>query len=344
MKFKQIYLLLILLTQAMLKPAFSVEATTSAGDIPEENELEYLPKPFEDNFFDFLDTPHEIISEGVEAAAEGMDLFFADEKVYHEASSSYARLSTQFNFSHGGEYAMKGDLHLKIDLKETRKKLKLLLESDTDRDIQTGIDSSSAAGQPKETVNFYAALQKEISKKHEWSTSASLGIKLKVPLDPFINIRVSKDFNVKPWNIHFTESLFWFSSKGSGASSLLEMDYPITKRLFFRSRTSELWTDFLDYHEVEQIFSLYHEVTPRRAVSYSVGAYGISEPSMHVERYYISVSYRQKVHRDWLFVELTPVITYPRENNFEAERSLTLRLEMVFGNKYVYHAPQAINR
>ena len=339
MKLKQIHLIVFLLTQVILKPAFSDEVGTSAEEPLEENELEYLLKPFEDDFFDFLDTPHEIISEGVEAAAQGMDLFFADEKIYHETTSSYARLSTQVNFNHGGEYTTTGDLHLKVDLKETKKKLKLLLKSDSDRDIQTGINSNTTPGQPKETVNFYAALQKEISKKHEWSTKASLGVKLKVPLDPFFYVRANKDFDVAPWKIHFSENLFWFNSKGAGASSLLEVDYPLTKRLLFRSTTSELWTDFLDYHEGSQVFSLYHEITDRRAISYSIGVNGTSKPNIHRDSYFTSINYRQRIHRDWLFLDISPAISYARSNNYQANRSLTMRLEMVFGNQYVYRPP-----
>ena len=127
--------------------------------------------------------------------------------------------------------------------------------------MQTGADTSNFPSQQKEPINFYAALQKEISKKNEWRTKASLGIKLKVPLDPFLRIRAHRDFSITNWKIRFTETLFWFNSKGLGASTLLEIDHPLTKNLLFRSKTSELWTNFLDYHELEQTFTLYHKLS-----------------------------------------------------------------------------------
>lgn len=303
---------------------------------PENYDIDYILMPYEEDFFSFLDAPHEIISEGVESMAQGMDLFFADEKIFTEATSSYARLSTQINFSHGGESSMTGDLYLKVDLKKTKKKLKLLLKSDTDRDLQTGTNTSASPGQQNETVNFYAALEKEISKKYDWHSKASLGIKLRVPLDPYLRIRAYKNFSLRNWNIHFTETLFWFNSKGAGASSLLELDHSLTQNILFRSQTSELWTDFLDYHEMSQTFTLYHKLSDRRAVSYSFGAYGISEPQMHMVRYYTSIGYRQRIHRDWLFFEVSPALTYTRDDKYKPERSLVIKLEMVFGNKYVY--------
>lgn len=339
MKTRRPFFTVILITLLISTSPHSEEEDSylTPDEEPENYDIDYMLTPYEEDFFSFLDAPHEIISEGVEVMAQGMDLFFADEKIYTEATGSYARLSTQMNFSHGGEASTTGDIYIKVDLKKTQKKLKLLLERDTDRDRVTGTDTSKTPGQQKETVSFSAALQKEISKKHDWRTKASLGIKLRAPLDPFLRIRAYKDFSVADWKIRFTETLFWFNSKGAGASSLLELDHSLTKNLLFRSRTSELWTDFLDYHELEQTFTLFHELSDRRAVSYNIGSYGISEPRTHLVRYYTSIGYRQRIHRDWLFIEVSPAITYARDNNFKAERSLILKLEMVFGNKYVYH-------
>ena len=312
------------------------ESYLAPQEEPENYDLDEVLTPLDKDFFSFLDSPHELISEGVDIMAQEMDLFFADEKVYSQTNNSYARLSTQVEFNEQGESSVSGDIKLKIDLKKTKKKLKLLLESDSDRDLQTGTDQNKAPGQDRETVSFYAALQKQISKKDKWNTKASLGIKLRVPLDPFFLIRANKNTKHGNWKMRFSETLFWFNSKGGGASSLLEYDYAITKNLLFRSRTSELWTDFLDYHEVDQSFSLFHEITGRRAISYTIGSSGISEPTWHNTRHYIALNYRQRIHRDWLFIEVSPVINYARDNDYKDERSIMLRLEMVFGNKYIY--------
>lgn len=313
----------------------SSESYLSPQEESENYDIEYLLLP-DDDFFSFLDAPHELISEGVEEMAQGMDLFFANENVYSEATTSYARVSIQTTYNNDGSMVTSGDLHLKIDLPQTQKKLKLLLESDTDRDLQTGTNQNKSPGQKDDSVSFYAALQKEISDRKAWHTKVSLGMKLKVPLDPFFLIRAYKDFSVIDWKIRFTETLFWFNSKGTGASSLFELDYALTKNLLFRSRTTELWTDFLDYHEIEQVFSLYYELTERRAISYNIGTYWISHPHLQTERYYASIDYRQRIHKDWLFIEVSPTLSYARDNDFETDRSVMLKLEMVFGNKYVY--------
>ncbi|MDH5446021.1 MAG: hypothetical protein OEY52_10715 [Gammaproteobacteria bacterium] len=337
---KIISFLLTTLTLVSLIPmpclAEEPESYLTPHEEPENYDLEEVLIPYESDFFSFLDAPHELISGGVESMAQEMDLFFADEKIYSETTNSYARLSSQINFSHGGETSTTEDIKLKVDLKKTKKKLKLLLESDTDRDLQTGTDQSTAPGQAQEEVSFFAALQKEVSRKRKWSTKASLGIKLKVPLDPFLLLRANKNSKYGDWKMRFSETIFWFNSRGGGASSLLEFDYALTEKLLFRSTTSELWTDFLDYHEASQSFSLFQELSDRRAVSYSIGTTGISEPVWHNTAHYISLNYRQRIHRDWLYLDLNPIITYARDNDYKDQRSITLRLEMVFGNKYVY--------
>ena len=321
--------------------AASVSCEEKTNTDENDNELDYMLQPYETEFFDFLDAPHEVISSGVEIAAQGLDLFFADENAFGEATGSYAKFSTTTVFSHGGEYSTTNDIRLKVDLKQTKKKLKLLLESDTDKGIQTGVKTTETPGQEQnDKTSLFAALEKEISKKEKWHTKASLGIKLRVPLDPYLRIRANKNFRLGGANVRFTETIFWFNSKGAGASSLLEIDYSISKNLLFRSSTSELWTDFVDYHEDTQTFSLYHELSDRRAVSYNAGISAISEPTFRMTSYYTSMGYRQKIHREWLYVQITPALTFSVGNGYKVNRSLLISLEMVFGNKYVHRPPK----
>jgi hypothetical protein len=46
----------------------------------------------------------------------------------------------------------------------------------------------------------------------------------------------------------------------------------------------------------------------------------------------MSVRYRQRILRDWLFYEIIPQVSFPRERDFEATPGILLRLEMLFGH------------
>ena len=73
-----------------------------------------------------------------------------------------------------------------------------------------------------------------------------------------------------------------------------------------------------------------HTLSKRRAVSYFVGAYGISEPTVHATHYIVGATYRQNIHKDYLFYELSPQLEYKKENDFHSEFSLLFRVEIIF--------------
>ena len=76
-------------------------------------------------------------------------------------------------------------------------------------------------------------------------------------------------------------------------------------------------------------------------MSYEASAVGITRPEPVVTNYRLGVRYRQSIHRDWLFFEVSPDITWPitlsedRETVLEERRSvysILVRLEVHFGN------------
>jgi len=41
--------------------------------------------------------------------------------------------------------------------------------------------------------------------------------------------------------------------------------------------------------------------------------------------------YRYRLHKDWVFFEVTPQLTFPKIDDFKANAFLLLRLEMLLG-------------
>lgn len=302
-----------------------------------DNDDEFEPEREEESIFGLLDAPHNYVSQGVETMAKYMDIFFADEKIYQESTRSYARLTFQSIFDRYGDISNVGELRLKIDLPKTKKKLKLVIETETERGAQAGADGSSpiTPAQTAEKTDFYAALQKTFKEKKGWNARSSLGMKIDAPLNPFLRYRLFRDTKLGLWKFHFSETLFWFKSTGVGTSTLFEFDRALGRKVLFRSSTNAIWEDNRDYYEFSHSFALFHELTDRRAVAYSVTVFGDSHPTVYATSYLARISYRQLIHKDWLFLEVRPEMLYERETNFDPEPSLTLQLEMVFGNKYL---------
>lgn len=282
-------------------------------------------------FFSFLDEPQKSISSGLKSFATTLDEFFADENVYYDTSGSYIKITADTIWQEGGDIGYRGDIKLKLRLPKTQEKIKLIFESDPeDREDDVAKTAEPTIQGAVEEKSYYAGIQGSFGKKEKWQFKPSIGLRLHNPPDLFTRFRFSRTADFNSWLFRFNETIFWFDSIGWGEDTTFQFDFNVLDDVLFRATTFGRWTNQNQYFDLSQSFSFIHTLSKRRAISYDIGAFGISEPKVHATNYLLGVRYRQIIHSDYLFLELIPQIDYRKEHDFRAEYSFTLRLEMVF--------------
>lgn len=301
-------------------------------DIEENIVDDYELSPdLEKPFFSFLDTPQDMISSGVEVFAKNIDEFFSDDKVFYEASGSFLRLRVDSIINENGVRTYDGNIRLKLRLPNTKKKLKFTLESDAnERPDDKVVSAENTPITAIEDKEYFAGVQATIGKENAWQFKPSIGLRLGSTVEPYVRFRFKRTYDFGEWYVNWNETPYWFDSFGWGFDSYLELNTKITNNDLFRVSTFARWTNEIDEFELSHTFSMYHTLSKRRAISYSAGVYGKSEPTTHATHYLLGLSYRQNIHKDYLFLELLPQVRYEKINDFHAEHSIILRIEMVF--------------
>jgi hypothetical protein len=282
-------------------------------------------------FFSFLDAPQKTISSGVETVARSIDQFFANEKVFYESSGSYVRYSIDNLFEEGGRLTTVGKLDISLHLPRTEQKLKLVLESDP-VEKQTNLERATTGtlSAQEQERGYYAGLQSEFGKENRWRFSPSVGLKLHFPIEYYFRMRAFRDYKLTNWNLHLTESAYWYDTTGAGVDSEMVWDHLISDDLLFRA--SSLVRNTEQYHrfDLSQLFSITQTLSHRRAITYSIGFFGNSDPSLHATDYILQARYRQVVHGNFFFMELVPQVRYRIDYAFTQEDSLLVRFEWLF--------------
>jgi hypothetical protein len=303
------------------------EINTDCTDLfPEDSN----PKP-PPEFFSFLDAPQKTISSGLERMAKSIDEFFANEKVFYESSGSNVRYSIDSLFEEGGRVTTIGKLDVSLRLPRTEKKLKLVLESDPvekQSTIERATSVPTADQQAKQ--NYYAGLQSEFGKANKWRFKPSVGLKLHFPIEYYVRLRAFRDFSYTKWNLRLTESAYWYDTTGAGFDSEMEWNRLLDDNLLFRANSLVRNTEEYQRFDLSQSFSITQTLSERRAITYSIGFFGNSEPNIHATDYVIQARYRQMVHGDFFFMELVPQVRYRIDNAFTEEDSLLVRFEWLF--------------
>jgi len=283
-------------------------------------------------FLERTATAHMMVSSGLESMARNIDSFFAEDKSFDEATSTYARLRIDTTLDEDLQLGFDGDLKIKIDLPRTERQLKLLIESDTKEGIPDRPDESPV--NVLERQDYLLSIE-SVNKAKDWDIRPAAGIKLRWNPDLFLRLRASRYRSLNGWLERTSGSVFWFTNQGFGANTALEYDRRIGQSWLFRSASSLRWEENDQFLTAEQRVSLYQELDQRQYLVYQLGVVATQDPHWAVTQYNAAVHYRKDVYKNWLFIELIPQINFLEEHDFDAEPSITFRVEGVFGREYL---------
>lgn len=278
------------------------------------------------------DSPRAYLSDSFVSMATGIDHFFGDPRYFQQANNSVVQLYLTEIMEPGGISQFKFDGQAKIDLPATQKRFSLILESDPEKN--TGGDVKPTQQYIPNTRiasdNQSLALRYEKRDIPSWYFSADVGIKAHIPLDNFARSRASFTTPLGDWQLKASESLFWFNTIGAGETSQLDFDKKISEPLLFRSSSIATWLVEKLNFDLRQDFSLYQTLNEREALLYQTSAIGVSQPQWEVTEYVALLLYRKRLHRQWVFCEISPQLHFPIAKNYQVSPLLMVRMELLF--------------
>lgn len=291
-----------------------------------------------------LDQPHDFLSRRVEEYARKLDDFFSDPNRAYDSTGSTLQIRGHVKFFEGGLTEGKSDVRANISLPNTEDRLKLVvqrgLEAATqtaaERDIKnaTGSNKVAAPGAAQDN-NYYLGLKALAAETFGATLSTEAGAKFGRPVDPYVRLRIFRDFVFSQWAIRVSETPLWKRSEGSSAASEIGLLRPLTEEWQLRLTSKATWRATTHYFDLAQIGSLYFTPDKRTAYTFELGAFGPSDRSQKLSVYSVTVRARRQIYRDWLYLEITPQILYQEVNGFRPANSFMLQLELLFGDRYL---------
>lgn len=286
---------------------------------------EPLVKPLET-----FDASQKAVSQRVIKFANWLDSFFGENRIYQESTENYLKVNFLHLIEDGKSPRYDAQLKGKITLPGTEDRLKLLIESEPEDGVdEVGQDTPLKA---LESQQQSLGLRYTVEPTDEWSVNTDAGVRFRSKPETFARLRIRRLFPLDDWNIRAAETLFWYRSTGPGSSTRIDLERTLGSKHFFRASTNATWMEENRYFDLIQEFSLFHNLDSRRVISYQTAVQGKTQPNSHVTNYLLSVRFRQQIHHDWLFLELNPQVNFPKENNFNGVKSISLKIEILFGS------------
>jgi hypothetical protein len=294
-----------------------------------------LPPPEEQPIpmLSVADAPRDYVSEQFVALVSSIDGFFGDDRSFQEANDSVLQLDLTRVTGYGGERRVIASGRAKVHLPIAEKRLHLLIETDPDKNA--GVDSTQKQTpplrKPASPERVAAALRIERAREERWHLSADGGLQFQgLSTTPFVRTRGSLTVPMEEWRMKLAESLFWFHTIGVGETTQLDFERPISEDLLFRSSSNASWLRDTTNFDLRQDMSFFHRLDNRKALLYQASALGATRPHSRVTDYVVLLLYRYRLHREWIFFELSPQLHFPEDRNYKSSWALSMRLEFLF--------------
>ncbi len=283
-----------------------------------------------------LDAPRNYVSEQIVSYAKEIDRYFGGDRDFQETNKSVIQLDLARSMGALGDRTFVPSGRAKLDLPTTQKRLHLLFETDPDKNV-SGVTQQGQAAPIAGTTgpdSYSAALRYEKSREQEERPkylSTDAGIRMSgLSLRPFARARGSYSVPMDQWRLKTAETFFWFSNLGPGETTQLDLERLISDSVLFRATSAATWLSRTVNFDFRQDFSVFHTVDERNALLYQASVVGVNRPVSMVTDEVLLVQYRRRLHRKWMFLELTPQIHFPQIRSYHLNTLIFLRLEVYF--------------
>ncbi len=280
-----------------------------------------------------LDRQKRFVDTQVQRASTWVDAFFQDPNF--EAEGAYSEIRIRPELYYREEQGLEGRFRFRarFNLPNLGRKVSLVIGADEDNaDIQDSADDSRDQGA--------IGLQFFMKESPHWNTSITAGIKTN-EFAGFVGPRVRYQ-NVlgEKGSYRITQTLRWQTNNYWQVNTRLDLNRVINDFFFFRQTFDGRWQGEKadeDGYRTQVSSVLTQRLSPKSGLQYEFSTVFHTEPDTHVDKYVVSVRYRKRTKRDWLYYEIVPQVSFENEYDYKFNPGIRLRLEIFYGGAGARH-------
>ena len=299
----------------------------------EEGEADPLDEDLEEPWL--VDRAHDFLSGSIQDSAAWLDSFFSDERAEAERNRSRIRIRGGPYWERGQGTKFNTKYSIRLSLPGTGRRLNLLIagDSDDDQDLEDSPeDEIRDRATETDRENVAAGLQYFLLDEAQRNLSVLGGVRLSgaTPVGLF-GARYRRYWELDPWGLRFTQRGLVLTDNEVIVPSRLDFERPVADDILFRHTLAGTWFKSEDGYFYNVDFALIQRVDDKTAISYEFANQFQTEPSNRLEESAFRIRYRQKIWREWLRLDVTPQMAFPRERDFDLTPGLYVGFEVTFG-------------
>lgn len=299
----------------------------SEAEVTAEEKEGTLPSRFQR----VVDATHRVLSSSLEGTVLRIDRFFSREQYLRDSSDSFIRLRPEIGYNTDDDFEWDVNVAAKISLPGISDRISVQVWSDEDQmagdDRYTDtLDSNSTGG-----LAFERDSKRPLNK---WNIRPAIGVKGGWPLDPFLQGRATRYYNVEgTWVVRAQGTTRYLLDDGWDLRAELDFNRLLWELWAMRVRSDVRYREAKERINANQYFSFFQRLSEKRGMTYEFAIFASDDTEWGVRSYRLLVGYRQLVYKDWLYLEVMPELAFKDENDYDVTPGIRLRVEAFIGNR-----------
>lgn len=266
----------------------------------------------------WLDRTHAYLTRKLCEPAVWFDDFFGDERAGQEGrAGSFVRWRNSAIWTEGDGLEYRVGVSANVRLPRIERRLRLIVEGETRNDPTAVLpDAPVDPGfeLDPEVSRFNVGLRYDLRDRPRYKLSLGAGIRVRAPVDPYGRVRFRYTHPMGNVSLlRLIQTGLWRREEGFSETTQIELERLLFESTLLRWANSGTYGETTDGLNWASQLSLLHQYSERTAVSLDVGASGVTEPACVVSNYRVGSRFRQNVFRKWLFYELEPSVSWPKD-------------------------------
>ena len=289
----------------------------------------------------WMDQVHDFVQDNTCEPAVWFDTFFVKDHVLLDLRPGMLIiLRNSARWTEGQGVINIFDYHLEWKLPQWKrylKKSKLYFESRSVADkytaqpgqpVQPGVNRETGVRQP------IIGVRADLYSKLDALVTIDTGVKIGIHSNAHIRMRYQY---VKPFRevylFRFSEIAMWQFIERFTNTTQLDLERKFTTFTFVRWGNNVTYTEGTAGVTWNTGVSLFTQLSQKSAISYDTSMWGVNHPDWVIQNYRIGSLYRRNFYRPWLFLELSPEVTWPKAASGQREPvyAFMATLEIQFG-------------
>lgn len=287
------------------------------------------------------ETAHDRLERGILQETIRLDSFFGNEETKKGETSYSIYVRNALRWQQGGKFGPEAAIRADVDLSRINDRLNLLISGENETTPfaprlpeDPGNPGMDRTFQPARVVN--TELRYQLIRNPSTYLFVGAGLELALPPHPFVRTRIQY---THPWSEllkgRVAETVFAKTNGGPGETTEFSLERILTKKAVLLWSTSGTVSEQVRALEWGSELSFAYALSAKSSLILTGGVYGDTSKNDWITNYQTYLRYRRNFLRKWLFYELEPQVSWPRQGDgaFPTTYAFTVRLEVQFRGK-----------